>query len=63
MICPWCGCEYDDYLGYEFEGDAEAVECRYCGKHFDLAIQTTRRYSTKRSLCDMPENYGEEDSE
>lgn len=57
LICPHCGHEYDDYTAYGFdEGDAEEVECEACGKKFDLEIECVRRYSTKRSICEMPED-------
>lgn len=63
LICPWCGYEYETYYAYGFDdGDTEEVVCSDCGKHFDLKIETRRRYSTRRSLCDMPDDYtGEED--
>lgn len=49
---------------YSFdEGDTTEVECDFCGKKFDLRVETRRVFSTKRSLCEMPENYGEEDEE
>lgn len=64
LICPYCECEYDDYDTYSFdEGDTSEVECDFCGKKFDLKVETRRVFSTKRSLCEMPENYGEEDEE
>lgn len=63
LICPWCGCEYETCDAYGFdEGDTEEVECRYCGKHFDLEVETRRRFSTRRSLCDMPDDYTGEES-
>lgn len=63
LVCPWCGYEYEPYDAYGFdEGDTKAVECRHCGNHFDLEIETRRLFSTKRSLCDMPDDYtGEAD--
>lgn len=64
VICPYCGYKYDDYDGYEFdEGETEEVECPECGKKFDVEVEEKRTYSTKRSLCEMPDNYGEEDTE
>lgn len=61
IICPYCEHKYDDYDAYAFdEGDHPEVECEICGRKFDLEIREVRTYSTKRSLCEMPENYGEE---
>lgn len=62
IICPYCGYEYSDYDGYWFDGGEHSeVECESCGKHFDLEVRERRSYSTKRSLCDMPEDFdGEE---
>lgn len=63
IICPYCGYEYSDYDGWSFEGgDHEEVECECCGKHFDLEVRERRTYSTKRSVCDMPDDWdGEEE--
>ena len=62
LICPYCGHEYDTYDAYDFEeGRTPEVECEICGKKFDLEIETMRLYSTKRSACEMPDDYGEED--
>ncbi len=64
IICPYCNFEYEDYDSYSFdEGDNDEVECAECGRKFDLKVKVRRTYSTKRSLCEMPENYGEEDDE
>lgn len=61
VICPYCGYEYDDYDGYTFdEGKTEEVECPACSRKFDLEVEVRRTYSTKRSLCEMPEDYEEE---
>lgn len=62
LVCPYCQTSYDDYDAYGFdEGKTEEVECMFCGKKFDLEIRVQRTYSTKRSLSEMPENYGEDD--
>lgn len=64
LICPYCGYEYDDYDAYGFlEGSTPEVECEECGRKFDLEVETRRVFSTKRSLCEMPENYGEEEED
>lgn len=61
LICPHCGHVYDDYDAYGFDdGESEEVVCEICGKKFDLEVECVRRYSTKRSLCEMPEDYGNE---
>ena len=56
MICPWCGYEYDGYETWDME-DEEEIKCKHCGKHFDLETEHRKLYNTKRSLCDMPEDY------
>lgn len=64
IVCPFCGHEYEDYSGYEFdEGRHEETECECCGRKFDLEVEVSRTYSTKRSLCEMPEDYGEEEED
>lgn len=57
LICPWCQAVYSSYDAWAFPDDEEGVECQFCGKHFDLEIEHRRRYSTRRSLCDMPQDY------
>ena len=64
IICPYCNFAYEDYDAYSFdEGNTDEVECPECGRKFDLNVEVKRTYSTKRSLCEMPENYGEEGEE
>jgi DNA-directed RNA polymerase subunit RPC12/RpoP len=64
LTCPYCGYEYDTYDAYGFrEGDTDEVECEACGRKFDLVVETRRVFSTKRSLCEMPDDYGEEDDD
>lgn len=59
IVCPHCGHEYEDYDAYGFdEGDTEGVECECCGKKIDLEVEHFRQYSTKRSLSEMPPDYG-----
>lgn len=58
IICPYCGYEYEEYDAYAFEdGTHEEVECDGCGRKFDLEVETRREFSTKRSLCEMPDDY------
>lgn len=58
IICPYCGCSYDDYEAWSFdEGETEEVECDFCGKKFDLEVEVKRTYTTKRSVCEMPEDF------
>jgi DNA-directed RNA polymerase subunit RPC12/RpoP len=58
IICPYCGHEYDSFDLFDFEGGKHSeIECEICGKHFDLEVREIRSYSTKRSLCDMPEDF------
>lgn len=67
IICPHCRHEYDDYDAYGFEeGATEGVVCEFCGEKFDLEAEHLYRYSTKRSLSEMPADYGidtEEDND
>jgi DNA-directed RNA polymerase subunit RPC12/RpoP len=58
IICPHCGHKYDFYdaCGFE-EGDYEETVCECCGKKFDLDVITIPYFSTKKSLCEMPEDY------
>lgn len=58
VICPFCGHEYEKYDAYEFESDEE-IECELCGKKFDLEVREVRLFTTNRSLCEMPEDWGE----
>ena len=58
VICPFCGHEYSNYDSWNFEvGETSEVECECCGKRFDLEVREVRNYSTKRSLCEMPEDW------
>ena len=57
IICPYCDFEYEDYDAWCFDCSEDEVECPECGKRFDLEIQEIRYFSTKRSVCDMPEDY------
>ena len=57
IICPWCSYEFDCVESGYYDSSEDEVECPVCGKHFDLEVLNRPRYSTKRSLCDMPENW------
>lgn len=61
VVCPYCGHEYDDYDSYSFGTDTDEVECRSCGHEFILRVEVKKLFSTRRSLSEMPENYGEEE--
>ena len=64
LICPYCQYEYDDYDAYGFqEGDTPEVECEACGRKFDLEVDTRRVFSTKRSFCEMPEDWDKDDED
>lgn len=64
LVCPYCGASYEAEDAWRFEeGKTEEVECMFCGKKFDLEVEESRTYSTKRSLCEMPDDYGEEEEE
>lgn len=63
LVCPHCQTSYEDYDAYDFdEGIEKEVECMFCGKKFDLEVECVRLYSTKRSICEMPDDYGKEDA-
>jgi len=57
IVCPYCDYEYEMYDAYNYEDNEEEVECPECGKKFDLEVEHTRYFSTKRSVCEMPEDY------
>ena len=57
IICPYCDFEYEEYDAWGFDCSEDKVECPECGKRFDLEVEDVRYFSTKRSLCDMPEDY------
>jgi len=58
VICPYCGFSYEDYDAYGFdEGKTDEVVCPECGKKFDLEVEDIRYFSTRRSLCEMPEGF------
>lgn len=64
LVCPFCNTSYEDYEAYGFdEGTTHEVECLFCGRKFELEVETRRLYSTKRSLCEMPEDFDEEEAE
>ena len=57
IICPYCDYEYEGYDACQYEDNESEIECPLCGKKFDLEVRTITEYSTKRSLCEMPEDY------
>lgn len=57
IICPYCDYEYESYDAYNYEDSEDEIECPECGKKFDLEVENIRYFSTKRSLCEMPEDY------
>jgi transcription elongation factor Elf1 len=63
VICPYCDYEYDDYDSYSFvdDGQVEEHSCQQCGKKFDIEVDTTVYFSTKRSICEMPQDYKGDD--
>lgn len=61
ITCPYCDHEYEDYECYEFdEGKTEEVECPICDRKFDVDVIQIRKYSTKRSTSEMPEDFDPE---
>lgn len=64
VICPYCGHEYEKYDAYGFDlGGEDEIECERCGKKFDLEVREVRLFTTKRSLCEMPADWGESDGD
>ena len=65
IICPYCDFEYELYDAYLYadEEKAEEIECPECGKKFDLEVEHITYFSTKRSVCEMPEDYEDGDDE
>ena len=57
IVCPYCDYEYEEYDAYSYEDSEDEIECPECGKRFDLEVESIRYFSTKRSVCDMPEDY------
>lgn len=64
LICPFCQTSYDGYDAYGFdEGTTKEIECDFCGRKFDLEVEVSRTYTTKRSVCEMPDDWDEEDDD
>ena len=48
IVCPWCGCHFEDDDGYFVrQGDGE-YECDECGKKFYFQADIEVTYSTQR---------------
>lgn len=57
VICPWCG--HEDHDGFELdEGEHEDFACRSCGKPFDLEVEVSTEYTTRRNIKYMPKGFG-----
>lgn len=61
VICPYCDFEYEAYDAYAYEENEEEIECPVCGKKFDLEVEHIKYFSTKRSVCEMPDDYEDGD--
>lgn len=59
IICPYCDYEYEAYEAYVYEEAEEEIECELCGRKFDLEVEDVRYFSTKRSVCEMPDEKGQ----
>ena len=58
VVCPYCGYELDGYKSFQFElGETREHACECCHKKFDVRVVEVRYYSTKRSDCEMPEDW------
>lgn len=48
IVCPWCGCRFEDDDGYFARtGDGE-YDCPECGKEFYFQVDIEVTYSTQR---------------
>lgn len=48
IVCPWCGCHFEDDDGYFVsEGDGE-YDCPECGKEFYFQADIEVTFSTQR---------------
>lgn len=57
IVCPWCG--YEDPDSFEVaEGEHEDFACRRCGKPFDLEVEVSTEYTTRRNIKYMPKGFG-----
>ena len=61
-LCPFCDYEYDEYTAYGYAdygyadyGSVE-IECENCGKKIVVEVEKTVKFSTTRSVDEMPEN-------
>lgn len=59
VICPYCGYEIDSEDSDLFfdVGETEEYRCEWCLRKFDVEVRQVRYYSTKRSVCEMPEDW------
>lgn len=59
VICPYCGYEIDseDSALFFDVGTTEEHSCEWCLRKFDVEVRQVRYYSTKRSVCEMPEDW------
>lgn len=54
IICPYCDYEFSESWEYN-ECDSEEVECHNCSKKFNLSVNISVTYSTKKIDCDDSE--------
>lgn len=50
IVCPHCGHEFLDSYEY-IDSDGDEVECHSCEKSFELSVNSSVTYSTKRVDC------------
>lgn len=55
-------CSCGNFTDWSFDpGEAGKATCKRCGRKFDFVVREARRFSEKRSLCEMPaDRNGEE---
>jgi len=61
VICPYCG-----NVQYYYPDDECAIDeykCQECDRKFDIEVERIIYYSTKRSLCEMPEDFDPEEDD
>ena len=58
IICPFCDYEYDEYTAYGYADDGSVeIECENCGKKIVVEVEKTVKFSTTRSVDEMPDDW------
>jgi DNA-directed RNA polymerase subunit RPC12/RpoP len=59
--CPYCNHEYID--SWDYSENEECLDCEECGRKFDIEVITEIKYTTRRSVCEMPGDWQGGDSD